>query len=437
VGTDMEETRLILRNAGKINPVSSKEYAAAGGYAALKKAIAVPSDVIGIVSDSGALGRGGAGFPVGLKWSLVEKTPADQKYVVCNADEGEPGAGKDRVIMSGDPHALIEGMTICAIAVGADQGWIYLRAEYPYVLDTLERALADARANGRLGDNILGSSFHFDLGIRSGQGSYICGEETGLIESLEGRRGEPRTRPPFPAVSGLWGKPTVINNVETFANIPTILNLGAAGYRRYGTEKCPGTKLFTLSGNIRNPGVYEFPMGVTIRQLFEEAGGGCPDGKKLLGIQTGGASGTLIRADRLDTRLDIESCAAAGAFFGAGGLMFFDDDTCVIDLCRNLMEFVAAESCGKCPPCRLGIRQMLEILTKIHDGQATLESLNELEKLATYIQKTSMCGLGQMAPTPVLSALENFRDEFETLIKEMRCSSGVCTRCGAGATESE
>ncbi|MEW5959738.1 MAG: NADH-ubiquinone oxidoreductase-F iron-sulfur binding region domain-containing protein [Chloroflexota bacterium] len=415
----MEETRLILNNAGKINPVSSQEYAASGGYAALKKAIAAPGDVIGIVSDSGVLGRGGAGFPVGLKWSIVKKTPADQKYVVCNADEGEPGTGKDRVILSGDPHALIEGMTICAIAVGADKGFIYLRAEYPYLRDPLEQALADARANGYLGAGILGSSFHFDIEMRSGQGSYVCGEETALIESLEGRRGEPRYKPPFPGVKGLWGKPTVINNVETFVNIPVILTMGAAGYRKYGTEKCPGTKLFTLSGNIRNPGVYEFPTGVTIRQLFEEVGGGCPGGKKLLGIQTGGASGAIIRADRLDTRLDIENCAAAGAVFGAGDLMFFDEDTCVIDLCKNLTEFFAGESCGKCTPCSLGIRQMLDILTKIANGKATLESLNELEKWAKYIKKTSLCGLGQMAPTPVLSTLENFRNEYEAHINHV------------------
>lgn len=431
----MEETRLILRNAGKIDPVSSKEYAVAGGYAALKKAIAIPGDVIGIVSDSGILGRGGAGFPVGSKWRMVKKTPSDQKYVVCNADEGEPGTGKDRVIMSGDPHAVIEGMAICAIAVGADKGFIYLRAEYPYIRDTMEVALADARASGYLGTGILGSSFHFDIELRSGQGSYICGEETGLIESLEGRRGEPRVRPSFPSVEGLWGKPTAINNVETFANIPIILNMGAAGYRQYGTEKCPGTKLFTLSGNITNPGVYEFPIGVTIRQLFEEVGGGCPGGKRLLGIQTGGASGTIIRADQLDTRLDTESCAAAGAVFGIGSLIFFDEDTCIIDLCKNLMEFFGDESCGKCTPCSLGIRRMLDVLTEISDGEATVESLNELETWANYIKRSSLCGLGQMAPTPVLSTLANFREEYEAHVNQKRCPSGVCMSYRADAVE--
>jgi NADH:ubiquinone oxidoreductase subunit F (NADH-binding) len=421
----MKETRLILKNIGKMNPVSSKEYAAAGGYEALKKAIEVPDNIIGIVNDSGVRGRGGAGFPVGMKWNLVKNAPADQKYVICNADEGEPGTNKDRVIMSGDPHSLIEGMVICGIAVGANKGIIYIRAEYPYVRYTLEKALADAQANLYLGKGILGSSFDFDIEIRSGQGSYVCGEETGLIESIEGNRGEPRLKPPFPGVVGLWSKPTVINNVETFVNIPIILNMGAGGYRKYGTGKCPGTKLFTMSGNITNPGVYEFPIGVTIRQLFEEVGGGCPKGKKLLGVQTGGASGTIVSSDMLDTHLDIESCAAAGVVFGTGSLMFFDEDTCVVDLCKNLMEFFACESCGKCTPCRFGIHQMLEILTNITEGKAAIEDINKLEKLANYIKNNSLCGLGQMAPTPVLSTLQNFRDKYAAYIRKENCPSSV------------
>jgi NADH-quinone oxidoreductase subunit F len=425
--TDMEETRLILKNVGKMSPVSSREYAANGGYEALRKALAAPGDIIGIINDAGMRGRSGSGFPVGIKWNLVKNSPSDQKYVVCNADEGEPGTGKDRIIMSGDPHSLIEGMTICSIAVGADKGFIYLRAEYQYICEILEKSLIDARENGFLGNSILGSSFNFDIEIRTGAGAYICGEETGLIESIEGRRGEPRLKPPFPGVKGLWGMPTAINNVETFVNIPIILNHGASGFRRYGTEKCPGTKLFTLSGNIVNPGVYEFPMGVSMREMFEKVGGGCPNGKKLHGIQTGGsASGTFIRPELLDTPMDIEGCAAVGAVFGTGNLMFFDEDSCIVELCRSCMKFFVHESCGKCTPCRFGNQRMVELLTKIINGEGAMDDLIELKELAEYIKINAFCGLGQMAPTAVVSALANFSDEFEAHIKHKKCIAGVC-----------
>jgi NADH-quinone oxidoreductase subunit F len=419
----MEETRLILKNVGKINPVSSKEYVVAGGYEGLKKAIAAPEAVIGAVNESGVRGRGGAGFPVGLKWKTVKETPADQKYVVCNAEESEPGTGKDRVILSGDPHAVIEGMAICGVAVGADKGFITIRAEYPQVRETLEKAVSDARANGYLGKGILGSKHDFDIEIRSGAGSYVCGEETGLIESIEGNRGEPRLRPPYPAVAGLWGRPTVINNVETLANIQVITSIGADGYRKVGTEKCPGTKIFTLSGNVVNPGVYEFPMGVTMRQLFEEVGGGCPNGKKLKGIQVGGsASGVFVTPDRLDAPLDIEQCAAVGMSLGTGSLMFFDEDADVIELCRGCMEFFADESCAKCTPCRYGNKRIADILGVFLSGKGRMEDIETLGKLSDYVSKNSLCGLGQAAPTPVLSALRNFHDDYVKACS----SSGDC-----------
>jgi NADH-quinone oxidoreductase subunit F len=407
------ETRLILKNVGKSDPVSSKEYAVAGGYEGLKKAIAAPEAVIGAVSASGVRGRGGAGYPVDLKWKTVKESTADQKYVVCNAAEGEPGTGKDRVILSGDPHAVIEGMAICGVAVGADKGFIYLCAEYPQVRETLEKAVSDARTKGALGKGILDSKLDFDIEIRFGAGSYVCGEETGLLESIEGNRGEPRLRPPYPAVVGLWGRPSVINNVETLANIPVIMSIGADGYRKYGTQKCPGTKLFTLSGNIVNPGVYEFPMGVTMRRLFEEVGGGCPKGKKLKGIQVGGsAAGVFVTPEILDTALDMESCAAAGMSLGTGSLLFFDEDADVIELCRDCMEFYADESCGKCTPCHFGIKRIADILSGILSGKGSREDIEALGKLSDYISKHSLCGLGQAAPTPVLSALRNFRDDY-------------------------
>jgi NADH:ubiquinone oxidoreductase subunit F (NADH-binding) len=426
----MEETKLVLRNVGKIDPVSSQDYVAHGGYVALARATQAPDLVIGQISEAGLRGRGGASFPVGLKWNMVKTGAIGQKYVVCNADEGEPGSEKDRVLLSGDPHALIEGMAICGTAVGADMGFIYLRAEYASLRDTLRKAIDDARAKGFLGARMLGSPLAFDIELRLGAGAYVCGEETGLLESIEGRRGEPRLKPPFPGRAGLWARPTVINNVETFVNVPIIMNLGAAGYRRYGTKKSPGTKLFCVNGNVSRPGVYEFPMGVSVRELYEIAGG-YADGKRLKAIQTGGgASGSFIRPELMDLAMDVESCAAAGAVFGTGSLVFIDEESCIVDLCSNCMEFFCDESCGKCVPCRLGIRRMLETLARIASGHGSEDDLGELEKLATYINRNSLCALGQMAPTAVASALRNFRDEFEAHVDDKTCPAGVC---GIGA----
>ncbi|OQB23951.1 MAG: NADP-reducing hydrogenase subunit HndC [Firmicutes bacterium ADurb.Bin182] len=408
----MEEMRVILNKAGEISPVSTKEYIDIGGYQGLKKALEAPENIIGVIKASGLRGRGGAGFPAGLKLSFTADTTADRKYIVCNADEGEPETIKDRMIMDLVPHRLFEGMAIAGIAVGADKGFIYLRAEYPYVAKTLERALADARENGCLGKNIMGSGKDFDIEIRTGAGAYICGEETALLSSIEGKRGEPRFKPPFPGVAGLWGKPTVLNNVETLANFPAILVNGAEWFRTLGTEKCPGTKLFTLSGNIAKPGVYEFPIGVTIRSLYEEAGGGCPGGKRLIAVQTGGASGNIIPASLIDTLMDIESCAAAGATFGTGDLMFMDEDCDILDVLENLTEFFAEESCGKCTPCREGTPRMLEFIGKFKNGTAKEGDLELMLELGSLMVEGSLCGLGQASPNPIFSAVRFFPEIF-------------------------
>lgn len=400
----MEQVKLLLRHTGQIDPISAESYASVGGYEALKKAISAPAGICDTIKASGLRGRGGAGFPVGVKWEVTRNTQAEQKYIVCNADEGEPGTNKDRVLLSTVPHTVLEGMAIAGAAVGATKGFLYLRAEYPYVRDILEKAIADARKCGYLGKNLFGSGVDFDIELRTGQGAYICGEETALLASIEGKRGEPRLKPPFPGVSGLWGMPTVINNVESMANIPVILNFGAEEYRKYGTETCPGTKLFTLSGSVCKPGVYEFPVGITMGELLEYAGGVC-DGKKLKAIQTGGASGPVIPAELLDTPMDIESCAAVGASFGTGDLMFIDEDTDLKDLARNLAGFFASESCGKCTPCRLGTRRMEQL---IQEGKA-----EELERLCEYMRVSALCGLGQAAPLPVLSLLKIFPDEMK------------------------
>lgn len=423
----MEETRRLLKYAGKIDPVSAVEYAAVGGYSALQKAVAAPDIICDLVKASGLRGRGGAGFTVGIKWSLTRDTKSDQKYIICNADEGEPGTNKDRVLLSEVPHTVLEGMAIAGVAVGAAKGYLYLRAEYPYVRDILLKAVADAKEHGYLGKNLFGSCFDFDIEIRTGQGAYICGEETALMESIEGRRGEPRKKPPLPGVSGLFGKPTVINNVESMANIPLIISEGPGAFRAYGTEKCPGTKLYTLSGNINCPGVYEFPMGVTIRQLFEEVGKGCPGGKALKAIQTGGESGPIVSPALLDTPLDIESCAAVGASLGTGDLLFLDEDVCLADLGHNLMSFFAEESCGKCVPCRLGSRRMQKLFKQLCSGNANEAILDELEELAEYMKQSSFCGLGQAVPTPVLSLLHNFKTELVNHI-----GTHDCPVCGAG-----
>jgi len=408
----MEETRILLKNLGKINPVSSADYVAAGGYKGLRKAVANPEAIVDIIKDSGLRGRGGAGFPTGLKWSFTKGTPSDQKYIICNADEGEPGTNKDRILMSGDPHSMFEGMTIAGIAVGATKGFIYLRAEYPYLLPILKDALKEAESAGYIGRNILDSGLDFDIEIRSGAGAYICGDETALMESIEGKRGEPRYKPPFPGVSGLWGKPTIINNVETLCNVPQIIDKGAEWFRSIGTKSCPGTKLFTLSGNIKNPGVYEFPMGVNMRALFEEVGGGCPGGKKLYAVQTGGASGAIINAENIDMPLDIECCTKAGAVLGAGDLMFMDESIDIINVVENLIEFFIEESCGKCTPCREGNPRLIEFVQKFRDGVARDGDLERLVEIGSFMQISSLCGLGQASPVPVLTAIKNFPEKF-------------------------
>lgn len=424
----MEETRRLLRLAGAIDPVSCAAYVRAGGYEALRKAAAAPERVCETVKASGLRGRGGAGFPVGVKWETTQAIDADQKYIICNADEGEPGTNKDRVLLSQVPHTVLEGMAIAGVAVGATKGYVYLRAEYPYVRDILLTAVKDAEANGCLGKNLFGSGLDFEVEIRTGQGAYICGEETALMESIEGRRGEPRSKPPFPGVSGLWGRPTVINNVESMANIPLIILEGPEEFRKYGTEKCPGTKLYTLSGSVQRPGVYEYPLGISMRQLFEQAGGGCRGGKRLKAIQTGGESGPIVGPKLLDTPMDIESCAAAGASLGTGDLLFLDEDVCLADLGRNIASFFAAESCGKCAPCRLGTRRMVELMEQLCRGGADADVLEELEQLGTYMQQSTFCALGQAAPVPVLSLLRNFRGELAEHLGRNACA--VCAADG-------
>mgnify|MGYP000894037000 FL=1 len=409
----MEELRVVLSKAGDISPIKSSEYVSVGGYEGLRKAVEAPEKVIEFIKASGLRGRGGAGFPTGLKLSFTANTPADQKYIVCNADEGEPGTNKDRVIMEEIPHRIFEGMAIAAVAVGADQGYIYLRAEYPHLKKILEEALADAREHSFIGPNIVNSGFNFDIQLFIGAGAYVCGEETALLDSLEGKRGEPRFKPPFPGVAGLWGKPTLVNNVETLANFPAIILNGPEWFRQIGTEKCPGTKVFTLSGNISNPGVYEYPIGVTIRELFEDVGGCCPNGKKLYAVQTGGASGNIIPPSLLDTPMDIERCSENGATFGAGDLMFIDEDRCLLDVLENLIEFFEHESCGKCTPCRTGNPQLLALIRKFKNGTAKQRDLELMLELGNVMVGGCLCGLGQAAPNPILSAVRFFPELFK------------------------
>ncbi len=400
----------LLKRVGKVDPVSSLSYAAMGGYEVLKRAAADPDGIIPAVTASGLRGRGGAGFPTGQKWQMVKDEKAEQKYIVCNADEGEPGTNKDRVLLCKDPHAVLEGMALAGIAVGADHGVLYIRAEYPYVHTILRKAIADAEENGFLGEDVCGSGKKFTVEVRTGQGAYLCGEETALLESIEGRRGETRMKPPYPTSAGLWGKPTVIHNVETMASAVIACELGE-GYRRYGTEKCPGTKLFTISGHVEKPGVYEAPLGITIGELLEMAGG-MRDGKKLLAIQTGGASGPIVRPDKLDVPMAIEECAAAGCSLGTGDLMFLDEDTNLIDLCRNITEFYAGESCGKCVPCRYGLPKLAEMLAQMLDGELGEEDVQELSDLADHTSRCALCPLGAAGPAPLQAVLKNFRGEF-------------------------
>lgn len=423
-----KQKRVALRNCGVIDPENINEYIAMDGYQALAKCLTeyTPDEVIQIVKDSGLRGRGGGGFPTGLKWSFTRKNQADQKYVVCNADEGDPGAFMDRSVLEGDPHCIVEAMAICGYATGATEGYIYVRAEYPIAVKRLQIAIDEARELGLLGKNIFDSGFDFDLHIRLGAGAFVCGEETALMTSIEGNRGEPRPRPPFPAEKGLFGKPTTENNVETFANIPQIILHGAESFASMGTERSKGTKVFALGGNIKHTGLVEIPMGTTLREIVKDIGGGIPNGRKFKAAQTGGPSGGCIPASLMDTEIDYDNLTAIGCMMGSGGLIVMDDSNCMVDIAKFFLDFTVDESCGKCSPCRIGTRRMQEILEKIIAGKATLEDLDKLEELAHYIKENSLCGLGQTAPNPVLATLKFFRDEYIAHIVDKKCPAGVC-----------
>lgn len=423
-----KQHRVALRNCGVINPENIEEYIGTGGYEALGIVLTekTPEDVIQILLDSGLRGRGGAGFPTGLKWKFAAANEADQKYVCCNADEGDPGAFMDRSILEGDPHAVLEAMAIAGYAIGASQGYIYVRAEYPIAVKRLEIAINQAREYGLLGENIFDSGFNFDIELRLGAGAFVCGEETALMTSIEGNRGEPRPRPPFPALKGLFQKPTILNNVETFSNIPQIIVNGPEWFASMGTENSKGTKVFALGGKIHNTGLVEVPMGTTLREIVEEIGGGIPNGKKFKAAQTGGPSGGCIPAEHLDVPIDYDNLKKIGSMMGSGGLIIMDEDTCMVDIAKFFLEFTVDESCGKCTPCRIGTRRMLEILEKITKGQATMEDLDKLEELCYHLQSSSLCALGQTAPNPVLSTLRYFRDEYIAHIVDKKCPAGVC-----------
>ncbi|MDD7194272.1 MAG: NADH-quinone oxidoreductase subunit NuoF [Oscillospiraceae bacterium] len=424
------QKRVALRNCGLINPENIDEYIAMDGYAALGKVLTemTPAEVIQVVKDSGLRGRGGGGFPTGLKWSFTAANDADQKYVVCNADEGDPGAFMDRSVLEGDPHCIVEAMTICGYATGASEGYVYVRAEYPIAVKRLQIAIDQAKEYGLLGKNIFDSGFDFDLHIRLGAGAFVCGEETALMTSIEGNRGEPRPRPPYPAVKGLFGKPTTENNVETFANIPQIILKGADWFASMGTEKSKGTKVFALGGKICNTGLVEIPMGTTLREIIEDIGGGVPNGKKFKAAQTGGPSGGCIPASLIDTEIDYDNLTAIGCMMGSGGLIVMDEDNCMVDIAKFFLDFTVDESCGKCAPCRIGTKRMMEILEKITSGNGTLEDIDKLEELAYYIKENSLCGLGQTAPNPVLATLKFFRDEYIAHVVDKKCPAGVCKK---------
>ena len=423
-----KQHRVALRNCGVINPEKIEEYIAYDGYEALGKVLTemTPQDVIDVISKSGLRGRGGAGFPTGRKWQFAKNSVGDKKYVCCNADEGDPGAFMDRSILEGDPHVVIEAMAIAAYAIGASQGYVYVRAEYPIAVHRLQVAISQAREYGLLGKDIFGTGFDFDLDVKLGAGAFVCGEETALMTSIEGKRGEPRPRPPFPAVKGLFGKPTILNNVETYANVPQIILNGADWFASMGTEKSKGTKVFALGGKIKNTGLVEIPMGTTLRTIVEEIGGGIPNGKKFKAAQTGGPSGGCIPASLIDTPIDYDNLIAIGSMMGSGGLIVMDEDTCMVDIAKFFLEFTVDESCGKCTPCRVGTKRLLELLTKITDGKGTMEDLARIEELADFIKSNSLCGLGQTAPNPVLSTLRYFRDEYLEHIQNKRCPAGVC-----------
>lgn len=422
------QNRVVLRNCGVIDPENINEYIARDGYQALAKALTTmsPDDVIKCVSDSGLRGRGGGGFPTGFKWALCAPNKAEQKYVVCNADEGDPGAFMDRSVLEGDPHCIIEAMTIAGYAIGATKGFVYVRAEYPIAVNRLQIAIDQARENNMLGKDIFGSGFDFDIEIRLGAGAFVCGEETALMTSIEGNRGEPRPRPPYPAVKGLYESPTVENNVETFANIPQIILKGAEWFSSIGTEKSKGTKVFALGGKIKHTGLVEVPMGTTLRQIIEDIGGGIPNGKKFKAAQTGGPSGGCIPASLMDTEIDYDNLTAIGCMMGSGGLIVMDEDTCMVDIAKFFLEFTVDESCGKCTPCRVGTKRLLEMLEKITQGKGTMEDLDRLEELCYYIKANAQCGLGQTAPNPVLATLKFFRDEYLAHVRDKVCPAAVC-----------
>ncbi|HJD18143.1 MAG TPA: NADH-quinone oxidoreductase subunit NuoF [Candidatus Fournierella excrementavium] len=424
-----KQKRIALRNCGVINPENIEEYIAFDGYAALGKALTemTPDEVIQVVLDSGLRGRGGGGFPTGRKWQLACADRGKvEKYVCCNADEGDPGAFMDRSVLEGDPHSVIEAMAIAGYAIGADQGYVYVRAEYPIAVNRLSTAIQQAREYGLLGKNIFGTDFSFDIDIKLGAGAFVCGEETALMTSIEGMRGEPRPRPPFPAKKGLFGRPTILNNVETYANIPQIILKGADWFRSMGTEKSPGTKVFALGGKIKHTGLVEVPMGTTLREIVEEIGGGIPGGKKFKAAQTGGPSGGCIPASLIDTPIDYDNLMEIGSMMGSGGLIVMDEDTCMVDIAKFFLEFTVDESCGKCTPCRVGTKRLLELLEKITSGNGTMRDLERIEELAQFIKENSLCGLGQTAPNPVLSTLQYFRDEYLAHIQDKRCPAGVC-----------
>jgi len=423
-----KQKRVSLRNCGIINPEDIREYIAQDGYMALGKALIemTPEEVIKVVKDSGLRGRGGGGFPTGIKWGFAAPNESDQKYIICNADEGDPGAFMDRSILEGDPHSVLEAMAIAGYAIGATKGYVYVRAEYPIAVKRLEIAIDQAKREGLLGKNIFESGFDFDLEIRLGAGAFVCGEETALIASIEGKRGMSRNKPPFPANKGLWGKPTIINNVETLSNIPQIINNGSDWFRSFGTDKSPGTKVFALGGKINNTGLVEIPMGTSLEEVIYDIGGGCPDGKQFKAVQTGGPSGGCITREHLKTPIDFDSLVELGSMMGSGGMIVMDEDNCMVDVARFFLDFTVDESCGKCTPCREGTKRMLEILNRIVEGKGKMEDLDTLEELSETIKDTSLCGLGQTAPNPVISTLKYFRDEYEAHVTGKTCPAGVC-----------
>ena len=425
-----KQMRIALRNCGTINPQEIDEYIGKDGYLALGNVLTnmTPQQVIDEVKQSGLRGRGGGGFPTGLKWEFANRSQNAQKFIICNADEGDPGAFMDRAILEGDPHSVLEAMAIGGYAIGASQGYIYVRAEYPTAVERLQIAIKQAREYGLLGENILGSGFNFDVDIRLGAGAFVCGEETALIASIEGNRGMPRNKPPFPAVRGLWDKPTNVNNVETLANIPVIFLKGAEWFRSIGTEKSSGTKVFALGGKIKNTGLIEIPMGTTLRDVIYDIGGGIPNKRAFKAVQTGGPSGGCITAQSLDTPIDFDNLVNLGSMMGSGGMIVMDEDNCMVDVARFYLDFTVEESCGKCTPCREGTRRMLDILNKICNGEGTLEDLDKLEELGNMVKSSSLCGLGQSAPNPVLSTLHHFRKEYEAHVVDKVCPAGVCTK---------